>query len=203
MTVFVLLRHGVTAWNCEGRIQGRTDIPLSDKGNTKLTVRTVPDECRGFRTLASPLARCTETAMALGLKDIVHDDRLVEMCWGAWEGRLLKELRTELGGEMLLNEERGLDFTPPGGESPRGVLRRISSLLAEVAAEGRPTLAVTHKGVIRAIFAAASSWDMRGRPPFRLDWDALHLFHLDAAGAPGLLRMNVPLEPRALRESLS
>ena len=44
-----------------------------------------------------------------------------------------------------------------------------------------PTLAVTHRGVIRAILAEATGWDMRGKPPARLDWDAVHLFMLDAA----------------------
>ena len=143
--------------------------------------------------LASPLARCVETASVLGLKDVVCDDRLVEMRWGTWEGRLLNDLRAELGESMRENEERGLDFEPPGGETPRLVWQRVRSLLVEVAARRMRTLAVSHRGVIRAIFAAATGWDMLGRPPIKLRWDGLHVFRLDPAGMPSVMRMNVPL----------
>ena len=51
----------------------------------------------------------------------------------------------------------------------------------KIAAAGTPTLAVTHRGVIRAIFAEATGWDMRGKPPARLEWDAAHLFTLAAS----------------------
>ncbi len=79
------------------------------------------------------------------------------------------------------------------GESPRLVLQRVRPWLAEVAARGEPTLAVSHRGVIRVVFAAAYGWDMLGKPPVKLNWNALHIFQLDAAGRPSPLRMNVPL----------
>ena len=56
---------------------------------------------------------------------------------------------------------------------------------------GQPTLAVTHRGVIRALFAEATGWDMRGKPPARLDWSAVHVFSLDDEGAPRVERLNV------------
>ena len=118
------------------------------------------------------------------------------MRWGAWEGRRLVDVREELGDSMSENEARGFDFRPPGGESPREVLDRVASWAAEVAADGRPTLAVSHRGVIRVVLAKASGWDMRGRPPIKLDWDALQVFDLDASGVPRLCQMNVPLLSR-------
>jgi probable phosphoglycerate mutase len=54
-----------------------------------------------------------------------------------------------------------------------------------------PTLAVTHRGVIRALLAEATGWDMRGKPPAKLDWEAAHLFVLDAHGKPSVERLNV------------
>ena len=54
-----------------------------------------------------------------------------------------------------------------------------------------PTLAVTHRGVIRAILAEATGWDMRGKPPARLDWRRGALLQLDAQGAPRVERLNV------------
>src|SRR3546814_10532072 len=65
--------------------------------------------------------------------DVCSSDLLVETDWGAWEGRTLAELRADLGAGMAANEARGLDFRPPGGESPRDVQDRMRPLLAELA----------------------------------------------------------------------
>src|SRR6185436_13405655 len=111
--------------------------------------------------------RCVETATLLGFAEAPREPRLAEMSWGRWEGRKLAELRETLGEDMRRNEERGWDFRPEGGETPREVYARLQSWLREI--EG-PTLAVTHRGVIRAILAAAAAWDMRGKRPAKLDW---------------------------------
>jgi broad specificity phosphatase PhoE len=143
-----------------------------------------------MRIVTSPLARCVQTAALLGAPHAEREPRLVEMDWGQWEGRTLAELRAQLGEAMRENAARGLDFRPEGGESPRGVLERVRPWLREVAAAGAPTLAVTHRGVIRAVLAAASGWDMRGKPPARLDWGAAQVFALDAHGNPRVEQLN-------------
>jgi broad specificity phosphatase PhoE len=186
MTPLALLRHGETAWSAAGRIQGRADIPLST--GTKLIL---PEVCRGMRVVTSPLRRCVETAALLGAADAARESRIIEMDWGEWQGESLTSLRERLGDEMRDNEARGLDFRPPGGESPRLVLARLKPWLKDVAQAGQPTLAVTHRGVIRALFAEATGWDMRGKPPARLDWSAVHVFSLDEEGAPRVERLNV------------
>ena len=85
---------------------------------------------------------------------------------------------------------------PPGGESPRQVLHRVRGWLSEVAASGVPTLAIAHRGVLRVVLAAATHWDMLGRPPVKLDWGAAQFFTLDEVGIPSLASMNVPLPMR-------
>ena len=55
MTALALLRHADTAWSLEGRIQGRTDVPLLDDAAVSL-----PDCCRAMRIVTSPLRRCVE-----------------------------------------------------------------------------------------------------------------------------------------------
>lgn len=186
MTRLALLRHADTAWSREGRIQGRADPPLLQSTPVHL-----PAACRGMRIVTSPLARCVQTAALLGAPDAQREPRIIEMDWGRWEGSLLAELRARLGEEMRANEARGLDFRPEGGESPRSVLARVKPWLREVAAAGAPTLAVTHRGVIRVVLAEASGWDMRGDPPAKLDWGAAHLFLLDAGGRPSVARLNL------------
>ena len=122
------------------------------------------------------------------------EPRLTEMAWGEWQGASLAGLRASLGAEMVLAEAAGLDFQPPGGESPREVQARVVPLLAEIARSGRSTAAVTHKGVIRAVLSLATGWDMRDKPPHRLSWAAAQLFRLDPAGWPAVERLNLPLE---------
>ena len=187
MTLVALLRHADTAWSAEGRIQGRSDQPLSDAGRAALAAVRLPAACRGMRVVTSPLARCVETASLLGFPRAAPEPLLAEMSWGKWEGRRLDELRSELGAPMRENEARGLDFRPEGGESPREVLARVSQWLRGVA---EPTLAVTHRGVIRVVLAAATGWDMLGKPPAKLDWSAFHLFRLDH-GDPRVQQLNV------------
>lgn len=186
MTRLALLRHADTAWSREGRIQGRADPPLLESAAVRL-----PELCRGMRIVTSPLARCVQTAARLGAPHAEREPRIIEMDWGRWEGESLAELRARLGEAMRDNEARGLDFLPEGGESPRRVLERVQPWLREVAAAGAPTLAITHRGVIRAVLAAASGWDLRGAPPAKLDWQAVHLFALDARGKPSIERLNV------------
>ena len=183
MTVLALLRHADTAWSAAGRIQGRTDVPILPRAAIAL-----PQRCRGMRVVASPLRRCVQTAELLGLPHEL-DPRLMEMHWGQWEGRTLTELREHPA--MRENEGRGLDFRPQGGESPRDVLARVQPWLREVASDGRATLAVTHRGVIRVVFAQATGWDLRGEPPCKLEWDAAHFFRLDSEGRPSIDTLNV------------
>jgi len=183
-----LLRHADTAWSAERRIQGRRDVPLSEEGRAALRAFSLPAECAGMRIVTSPLVRCLETARLIGAPDAEREARLAEMSWGDWEGRRIEELRAELGRAMEENEARGWDFRPPRGESPREVLARVRSWIAALR---EPTLAVTHRGVIRAVFAAAAAWDMVGKPPARLDWSALHLFRVSPGGDLAIERLNV------------
>jgi len=180
--LLALLRHADTQWSAEGRIQGRADPPLLPGAAQRL-----PQQCRRMRIVTSPLARCVQTAARLGAPDAPREPRLSEMHWGAWEGRRLEDLRRELGETMRENEERGLDFRPQGGESPREVLERVSQWMLSLA---EPTLAVTHRGVIRVVLAQATGWDMRGKPPAKLDWGAVHLFRIEN-GKPRVDKLNV------------
>jgi probable phosphoglycerate mutase len=192
MTQIALLRHAPTDWNAARRLQGRADIPLSATARATLRRKALPRQFQGWPALMSPLQRCRETAQLLGLAPAI-DARLIEMDWGEFEGRRLDDLRTELGETLADNEARGLDFRPPRGESPRDVQARVAPLLVDIAQSGTATLAVTHRGVIRAIYAAARGWDMTGAPPDELDLYAMHLFTLDGAGTPRVERLNIAL----------
>ncbi|MBL6927987.1 MAG: histidine phosphatase family protein [Rhodospirillales bacterium] len=191
-TPLVFIRHGPTTWNAEKRIQGRVDTSLSAEGRKFVATWRIPDEFTEFKWYSSTKKRAVETARMLGLDPAV-EPLLAEMNWGEWEGRVIGELRAEYGEEMAANENRGLDFRPPGGESPRDVQKRVAGWIAATAREGRPVGAVVHAGVIRTIYCLASGWDMIGKPPVKLLDGTAHLFDVDASGLPSVSRLNIPL----------
>lgn len=190
-----LLRHAPTEWNRAGRIQGRSEVPLSEAGRAAAASWILPPPTDRWRRVVSPLGRARETANLLQPPlGAAIEPRLVEMDWGQWEGRTLADLRRELGDEMIKREVAGLDFRAPGGESPRDVQHRLLPWLAELAADGADTMAITHKGVVRALYSLATSWDMTAREPDRFRYPALHLFRVGDGGAIALDRFNLALD---------
>jgi probable phosphoglycerate mutase len=190
-----LLRHAPTDWNRTGRVQGRSDVALSEAGRAAARSWILPAPIDRWRRVTSPLGRARETAALLRpALDAAVEPRLIEMSWGEWEGRTLAGLRAELGDEMIRREVAGLDFRAPGGESPSEVQQRLRPWLAELAADGQDTLAITHKGVVRALYALATGWDMTAREPDRFQYPALHLFGIGEAGSIALERFNIALD---------
>lgn len=195
MTELVVIRHGPTAWNRAGRIQGRSDQPLDPDGRALVRAWRLPSAWRSYRWVTSPLLRARETAALLGHQDAGLQTALIETDWGDWEGRRLADLRREQAAEMARLEGLGLDFRPPGGESPRDLQARLMPWLASVVEAGRPTVAICHKGVSRALFALAVGWDMVGRPPVKFDANRAQVFALESGGQPCPARLNVALLP--------
>jgi probable phosphoglycerate mutase len=196
--IVAFLRHGSTAWNEEGRMQGRRDIPLSERGRAEVEVWRSPSRLAdivsaGTPWYSSPLRRAVETAEMLSGAPPRCEPALIEMDWGDWEGLRLDELRDRYGAEFARNEAAGLDFKPHSGESPREVRDRVMHWLTSTALTHQSIVAVTHKGVIRAVLSAATGWDMTAKPPLRLKRGALHRFEVDAEGRAAVLEPNIPL----------
>ncbi len=156
----LLVRHGETAWNREGRYQGRTDIPLSPDG--ELQVRALGDRLRDIPiavAISSPLSRAKATAEAiLGDRQLPLelDEGLLEISHGQWEGKLASEVALS-HAEMF-----GVWRSAPGRNSPAGpnaetlgdVEARAWSVLekAWLRLEGEQTLLITaHDAVNRVI----------------------------------------------------
>jgi len=190
---FAVLRHAPTIWNAGGRLQGLTDIPLSPEGEAAARTWRLPPPADGWQRMCSPLLRARRTAeLVQPSAPVTVDSRLREMSFGIWEGKSVAELRAE-GGETFAAAERlGLDFHPPGGESPRLTMERLAAWAREIAV-GEPVVAVSHKAAIRALLALATGWDMTGRQPLKLDWQCVHFFSARADGTVTLDRPNVPL----------
>jgi 2,3-bisphosphoglycerate-dependent phosphoglycerate mutase len=146
VTTLLLVRHGETDWNAEGRLQGHTDRPLSDFGRRQaheLAEELDDEELEAI--YSSDLARARETAEIVGRKlglPTVLDPDLREKDWGTWEGLTAAERdRVEFVGESTeAHRDRILD-----------ALRRISE---RHPGNGR-VLVVTHGGSMRRVQTAA------------------------------------------------
>lgn len=191
---FAILRHAATDWNAQHRLQGLTDTCLSAQGEAEARLWCLPSPAAGWVRLSSPLQRARRTAELLQPPAAVTtDSALREMSFGTWEGRTIAELRATVGNAFIVAERKGLDFLPPGGESPRATMARLSRWAMAVATKGLPVVAVSHKAAIRALMALATGWDMMGRPPHKLDWHCLHFFTAHADGNVSVNRVNVPM----------
>jgi broad specificity phosphatase PhoE len=146
VTTLLLVRHGETDWNADGRLQGQTDRPLSDYGRRQ--ARKLAEALEGEELEAiysSDLARARETAEIVGERlglPVELDPELREKDWGTWEGLTAVERdRVEFVGESTqAHQERIL-----------GALRRI----AERHPRDCRVLVVTHGGSMRRVQTAA------------------------------------------------
>jgi len=193
------IRHGPTAWSTAKRLQGRTDVELSETGHDEVRNWVLPGCVAKWPRFCSPLLRTRQTARLLTPPaPPTIAPALIEASFGDYEGQSITHLRTTLGQAFTDNESRGLDFLPPAGESPRQVRDRLSHWFAELAATAVPpagVVAISHKGVIRAVLSLATDWDMTVDPPVKLQWQHLHRFrydHMDG-GRLSVVELNVPL----------
>jgi probable phosphoglycerate mutase len=152
----VLVRHGITDWNREGRFQGHLDRPLSDIGRHEAALvgaRIAADsDLRPARIVSSSLSRAAETAEAIGNASgvgVEPDPRLIEIGQGEWEGRTHTEIaRTDAERYEVWRTTDGL---PPGGETIESAMERLGGALTEVAHGDGTVVIVSHGGTIRVL----------------------------------------------------
>ncbi|NQZ92243.1 MAG: histidine phosphatase family protein [Moritella sp.] len=187
------IRHGQTQWNCEKRLQGRTDIPLNDVGKTQISAYQLPEHLLTMPWFNSPLLRTQQTAELLGVNSQV-EAALIEMNWGHWEGKTLQQLSSQDPIYFAKQEALGLDLRPAGGESPRLVAERVTAWVEalDITNVEQRIGCVSHKGIIRAIYASAANWNMLGRPPHKIDYHCAQHFCFEG-GRWSIVELNIPL----------
>lgn len=147
-----IMRHGKTDWNALHKLQGRTDIPLNDEGRAM-----AKDAAKEYANVhfdicfCSPLVRAKETAEIL-LKDrnvpVIYDDRLMEMCFGIYEGIensfSIPDCPVNVIFQAPENYKGGLE----GAESFEQLFARTGEFLKELVdpllSEGKDVLIVGH-----------------------------------------------------------
>ncbi len=151
MTEFAIVRHGVTEWNIEGRMQGHRDIPLNDMGMLQAARIAKRLQCEHWDIIvSSDLQRAAQTAMCIanasGIECKLVDSRLRERNFGALEGTTIEERVAKWGADWkLLNH---------GVEEDELLLARALQSMEELARDysGQKIVVVTHGGWIRQFF---------------------------------------------------
>lgn len=164
-TTLVLIRHGETDWNVEGRYQGQADPPLNARGLAQ--ARRLAEELRdaGLDVLySSPLRRAAETAeiLASALNLPLHlEPRLMEINQGAWQGRLRGDIAARYPETFRRWQTEPWRVTPPGGESLAQVQARVYSAVEDIVArhKGQRIGLVTHRVPIALIKARYQNLD--------------------------------------------
>lgn len=172
MGTLLIVRHGETEWNAEGRIQGHTDIGLSEKGAEQ--ARSLGQRLADRQidvAYSSDLKRTSETAkLALGGRDITLNEtpRLREYNKGIFEGMTLSEIQEKFPAEYPKYLEKDLSYAPEGGETTRDVSTRMASIFAEIKANhlDETVLVVSHGGVLRAAMVSLLGMPLEGNWSF-------------------------------------
>jgi broad specificity phosphatase PhoE len=155
--VLILVRHGQTASNAEGRLLGRGDPPLTELGARQAAA--VADAIGSVdRVVASPLLRAQQTAAAFGTT-IETDNRWIEIDYGELEGQPL----SAMGGDFWARWRADASLTPPGGESLVDVGARVRAACEALTddARERDVVVVSHVSPIKAAVAWALGGDER------------------------------------------
>ncbi|MBU6438050.1 MAG: phosphoglycerate mutase family protein [Betaproteobacteria bacterium] len=187
-TQLTLVRHGETAWNVLGRLQGHTDIALNAQGHAQAAA--VAQALRGepiTAVLASDLQRAQQTAQALaavhGLP--VHTaPGLRERGYGVWEGETSEDIALFDAPGHARWRARDLHFAPQGGESLHGFAQRVSEALHALLRQhaGQRVVVVTHGGVLDVIYRLATATPLSAPRDWPLPNAALNLLRHGARG---------------------
>ncbi len=181
-TRLLIVRHGRTAWNSDGRFQGQLDIPLDEVGQTqaaavahRLAQALQRPLERPLAIYASDLSRAWQTARVIQnaiakaiqpepIPPLVLEPRLREMHFGEWQGLTYAEIQACQPEALAAWEADWLNNAPPGGETLAQLVERVQAVYHEILAAhpDGTVLLVGHGGALQALLCMAL-----GLPPER------------------------------------
>jgi probable phosphoglycerate mutase len=155
-----LARHGETAWSLSGQHTGRTDQPLTERGERN--ARALGERLRGLtfaKVLTSPLRRAVRICELAGFGASAEiDPDLVEWDYGQYEGRGTAEIRAERPDWQQFRDGC------PGGESPDQIGARADRVVGRVRAIKGDVLVFSHGHFLRVLAARWLGLDAAGGP---------------------------------------
>lgn len=203
-TTVILVRHGETVWNRDGRIQGQSDVELNELGLKQAELvaerlREVPLKA----VYSSDLRRALHTAQKIAEKhhlDVIPLAGLREMHYGRWQGLTAEEVKKQFPEEFARYREDGLHTCIQGGESAMLMRDRVLATWYEILSRhpGEMVAVVSHTGPLKMILAEVLGLDPSRRRHLGLDNASLSLVRYSEAGS--LLKLlNDTFHLRSLR----
>ena len=189
MTRLLLIRHGSTAWNAEGRYQGQTNTSLSARGHEqalRLAERLRSEDIDAL--CASDLARAWETAELIAAQHhlpIRPEPRLREINFGEWEGQTHAEIEQHNSATLAEWFDDPMHRSPPGGETLQEVVDRVKAAFDTIVdqhPEGTVAV-VAHGGTLRALICGALEMRPDAYWQFQIDLASISELALHPEGA--------------------
>ena len=189
-----MLRHGETEWSASGRHTGRTDIPLTARGEAAAAALAPALARRQIvATFCSPAQRAVLTAELAGLEDIKIDPDLWEWDYGGYEGLTTPEIQSGRPGWYLWRD----GVIPGDAKHPGETVEQVGTRTDAVLSRARPLLAdgdvalVAHGHVLRVLTARWLQLDPDGGRLFRLDTGTYSVLGTEH-GYPLIASWNLP-----------
>jgi broad specificity phosphatase PhoE len=136
MPTIILIRHGETDWNIEGRYQGQADPPLNSNGMHQAQVLvTMLQDINLELLFSSPLRRAKQTAKLISEQlaiPLLEDSRLMEIHQGDWQARLRADIQALYPDLFLAWETNPWGVNPPGGENLSSVQSRVYAAVDDI-----------------------------------------------------------------------
>src|SRR6201988_276642 len=185
LSVVYLARHGETAWSLSGQHTGRTDLPLTERGERN--ARALGERLRGLtfaKVFTSPLQRAARTCELAGFGALAEiDPDLVEWDYGEYEGRTSAEIHAERPDWQLFRDGC------PGGESPDQVATRADRVVDLVRSVSGNVLLFSSGHFLRMLAARWACIDTFGARSLMLSTASLSVLGYENSIARPVIRL--------------
>jgi probable phosphoglycerate mutase len=161
LPTIILVRHGQTKWNVEGRYQGRLNSDLTEKGKEQAKsnaskIAKVVNLNEPFKIFSSPLGRAKESCyiicdeLGIDKNKVIFDERILEFNYGIFEGKTRDECKEKYSQVLADREANKWSYQIENGESYMLVTKRLKLWLESVSDE-KVVIMVAHEMVNRAL----------------------------------------------------
>lgn len=185
-TEIILVRHGRTVWNVQGRPRGRAEVPLDAVGvqQAEAAAAYVAEHWSPKMVYHSPLRRTRETAVPIGKATgapLVPHAGFIDIDFGAWEGRLPDDLAAHWSDAWRTWHTRPQEVIIPDGETLMNAQRRAMAALHEVvrANPDHVVAVVSHMHIIRLLILGILEGGLEHFWHLQQDPTAINVLHYE------------------------
>ncbi len=183
-----MVRHGETAWNAEGRVQGQLDIPLSDAGLAQARALAAVLGNESFSAIyASDLTRVRQTAQPSADRlrlQVALEPNLRERHYGVFQSMTYAEAKARMPQEYARFRAKDPDFAFTSGESLVSFQQRALFCIENLIKKhtGESLLVFTHGGVLEMIYRHATGRGLSSARDFEIPNAAINRIEIGAQG---------------------